>query len=78
MSCTAFAQPTRHGVHWPQLSCAKKRSMLSAASLMLSLSESTTTAAEPMKLPWGCSVSKSSGTSSSEAGRIPEDGPPGW
>jgi hypothetical protein len=36
MSCTALAQPTRQGVHCPQLSCAKKRSMLSAADRTLS------------------------------------------
>ena len=78
ISLTAFSQPTRQGVHCPQDSLSKKRSMLSAASRALSRSESTTTAAEPMKEPCGCSVSKSSGTSESDAGRRPEDGPPGW
>ena len=78
MSFTAFSQPTRQGVHCPQLSSSKKRSMLSAASFALSLSDSTTTAAEPMNDPCGWSVSKSSGTSSSDAGRSPEEGPPGW
>ena len=78
ISCTALAQPTRQGVHWPQLSSSKKRSMLSAAARALSRSERITTAAEPMKVPSGCSVSKSSGTSPSEAGSSPDDGPPGW
>ena len=47
------------------------RIMLSAASRARSWCDSTTTAAEPMKQPCGCSVSKSSGTSPSDAGRMP-------
>src|SRR5262245_16904100 len=77
ISLTAFSVPTRQGVHWPQLSSMKKRIRLRAASLMSSLSDRITTAAEPMKLPWASSVPKSSGTSPSEAGRMPLDGPPG-
>ena len=57
----AFSQPTRQGVHCPQLSSSKKRIRLSAAPLRSSLSESTTTAAEPMKQPCASSVPKSSG-----------------
>ena len=36
-----------------------------------------TTAAEPMKQPCGCSVSKSSGMSPFDAGRMPPEAPPG-
>ena len=43
-----------------------------------SWSDSTTTAAEPMKEPCGWSMSKSSGMSSIVAGNRPADGPPGW
>ena len=35
------------------------------------------TAAEPMKQPYGCSVSKSSGMLASDAGRMPPEAPPG-
>ena len=77
ISLTAFSVPTRQGVHWPQLSSSKKRIRLSAASLMSSWSDRITTAAEPMKLPCGSSVPKSSGMSPSDAGRMPLDGPPG-
>jgi Holliday junction resolvasome RuvABC ATP-dependent DNA helicase subunit len=38
---------------------------------------STTIAADPMKHPYGVSVSKSSGTLPSDAGRMPPDAPPG-
>ena len=77
ISLTAFSVPTRQGVHWPQLSSMKKRIRFSAASLMLSLSDRMITAAEPMKLPCGSSVPKSSGMSPIDAGRMPLDGPPG-
>ena len=77
MSLAAFAVPARQGVHWPQDSSSKKRIMLSAASRALSWSESTITAAEPMKQPCGCSVSKSSGMSPIDAGRMPPEAPPG-
>jgi hypothetical protein len=76
-SPTAFSVPTRQGVHWPQDSAAKKRIRLSAASRARSCCESTMTPAEPMKQPCGCSVSKSSGMSASDAGRIPPEAPPG-
>ena len=58
-------------------SCAKKRIRLRAASMARSWSDSTITAAEPMKQPCGCRVSKSSGTSASDAGRMPPEAPPG-
>src|SRR5262249_15489518 len=63
ISFTAFSVPARQGVHWPQLSSSKKRMRLSAASLMSSRSDKITTAAEPMKLPCGSRVPKSSGMS---------------
>src|SRR5262249_21139315 len=53
---TAFCVPTRHGVHWPQLSSSKKRIRFSAAALTLSACDSTTMAAEPMKQPYFSSV----------------------
>jgi len=77
ISPTAFSVPTRHGVHCPQDSSAKKRIRLSAASRALSRSERMMTAAEPMKHPNGCSVSKSSGMLSIDAGRMPPEAPPG-
>ena len=49
----------------------------SAASRARSCCDSMITAAEPMKQPCGCSVSKSSGMSPSDAGRMPPDAPPG-
>src|SRR4029077_6252712 len=73
----ALAVPLRHGVHCPHDSCSKKRIVLRAATTALSWSDKTTTAAEPMKQPCGCNVSKSSGTSASDAGRMPPDAPPG-
>ena len=36
ISIAAFWVPTRHGVHWPQLSSSKKRIRLSAAPFTLS------------------------------------------
>ena len=39
--------PSRQGVHWPQLSCEKKRQLLSRKSTMLVVSSMTTTAAVP-------------------------------
>ena len=47
----ALAVPTRQGVHWPQLSSAKKRITFSAASRARSCWLRTMTAAEPMKQP---------------------------
>src|ERR1043165_5361900 len=75
--CSAFCVPTRQGVHWPHDSSAKNLMTLRAAAAALSLSDSTTIAAEPMKQPYGVSVSKSSGTLARDAGRIPPDAPPG-
>jgi hypothetical protein len=51
MSRAALAVPTRQGVHWPQLSSARKRITFSAASRARSCWLSTMTAAEPMKHP---------------------------
>src|SRR5262249_3881412 len=44
ISLTAFSQPTRHGVHWPQDSSSKKRRRFTATSRMLSWSDRITTA----------------------------------
>src|SRR5207248_1485984 len=77
ISFTAFSVPTRQGVHWPQLSSSKKRIRLSATAFMSSWSESTTTAAEPMRQPWGSSVPKSRGRSAMPAGKMPPEAPPG-
>src|SRR5437588_6691584 len=73
----AFWVPTRHGVHWPQLSSSKKRIRFSAAPLTLSCWDRMTIAAEPMKQPYFSSVPKSSGMLSIDAGRMPPDAPPG-
>src|SRR6185437_1231375 len=77
ISLTAFSVPTRQGVHWPQLSSSKNRIRLSATARMSSLSDRTTTAAEPIKQPSLSSVPKSSGRSPFDAGNIPPDAPPG-
>ena len=77
ISATAFSVPTRHGVHWPHDSSAKNSIMFSAASRARSWCDRMITAAEPMKQPCGCSVSKSSGMSPIDAGRMPPDAPPG-
>ena len=69
--------PTRHGVHWPHDSSAKNFIRLRAAAAAVSWSERTTIAAEPMKQPYWFSVSKSSGMSAIDAGRMPPDAPPG-
>src|SRR5437879_1233961 len=73
----AFWVPTRHGVHWPQLSSSKNFIRFKAAPFTLSCSDRMTTAAEPMKQPYFSSVPKSSGMLSIEAGRMPPDAPPG-
>src|SRR5437868_14586661 len=77
ISSSALAVPTRHGVHCPQDSSLKNFIRLRAAAAALSLLERTTTAAEPMKQPCGCRVSKSSGRSAFAAGRMPPEAPPG-
>ncbi len=77
ISLTAFSQPTRHGVHWPQLSSAKKRNRLSATALVSSWSDRITTACEPTRQPCSSSLPKSSGMSAIEAGRMPPEAPPG-
>src|ERR1700759_2320793 len=73
----AFSVPTRHGVHWPQLSSSKKRMRLSAAAFTLSACDRVTIAAEPMKQPYFSSFAKSSGFSSGDAGNMPPEAPPG-
>src|SRR5690606_11887374 len=50
-SPSIFSVPTRHGVHWPQDSSAKKAIRFFATARRSSWSEITTTAAEPMKQP---------------------------
>src|SRR5207247_1677238 len=67
----------RRAVHWPHDSYSKNFIRLRAAPIALSWSDSTITAAEPMKQPYGCRVSKSSGIQSIVAGRMPPDAPPG-
>ena len=69
--------PTRHGVHWPHDSSEKNFITLRAAPAAVSWFDSTTIAAEPMKQPYSFNVSKSSGTSAFDAGRMPPDAPPG-
>src|SRR6185437_11807232 len=77
INSAAFWVPTRHGVHWPQLSSSKNFIRFSAAAFTLSCSDRMMTAAEPMKQPYFSSVPKSSGMSSIAAGRIPPEAPPG-
>ena len=77
MSCAAFSVPTRHGVHCPQLSSSKNFIRLSATAFISSLSDKTTTAAEPIKQPSPSRVPKSSGMSAFAAGKMPPEAPPG-
>ena len=77
ISASAFAVPARHGVHCPHDSSLKNARRLRAASVARSRSDRITTAAEPMKHPCSLSVSKSSGMSAIDAGRMPPDAPPG-
>src|ERR1043166_2306885 len=77
ISLTAFSVPTRHGVHWPQLSSSKKRIRLSATAFISSLSHRITNACDPTKQPYCSKVPKSSGRSAIAAGRIPPEAPPG-
>src|SRR5215467_7527267 len=77
MSCTAFAVPTRHGVHCPHDSSEKNFMRFRAAPDAVSWFDRTTIAADPMKQPYSFNVSKSSGMSLIDAGRMPPDAPPG-
>src|SRR5215211_6567810 len=77
MSLTAFSQPTRQGVHWPQDSSAKNLRRFTATARMSSLSERITIACEPTKQPYCSSWPKSSGRSAMLAGRTPPEAPPG-
>ena len=75
----ALSVPTRQGVHWPQLSWAKKPHHVERgiARLVVPLL-STMTAAEPMKQPCGCSVSKvQRHVGHAGSGRMPPEAPPG-
>ncbi len=51
ISVSALAVPARQGVHWPQDSSRKNRIRLRAAPAAVSWSDSTMTAADPMKQP---------------------------
>src|ERR1700723_4545553 len=74
---SALTVPTRQGVHWPQDSSEKNFIRFRAVPDAVSRFENTTIAADPMKQPYSFNVSKSSGISALEAGRIPPDAPPG-
>ncbi len=50
---------------------------LMANSFALSFFEKTIMAAEPIKQPYFCNVSKSNGSSPNDAGNMPPDAPPG-
>src|SRR5207253_10933521 len=73
----AFSVPTRHGVHWPQLSSSKNFMRLRATAFISSLSDRMTTACDPTKQPYFSRVPKSRGKSAMEAGRMPPEAPPG-
>src|ERR1700722_13271709 len=73
----ALTVPTRHGVHWPQDSSEKNFIRFRAVPDAVSCVENTTMAADPMKQPYSFNVSKSSGMSALEAGRIPPQAPHG-
>src|ERR1700733_4614512 len=73
----ALTVPTRHGVHWPQDSSEKNFIRFRAVPDAVSRVENTTMAADPIKQPYSFNVSKSSGISALEAGRMPPDAPPG-
>src|SRR6516165_10215396 len=77
ISSAAFWVPTRHGVHWPQLSSSKNFIRLSATAFISSLSDRITTACDPTKQPCFSSVPKSSGISAIDAGKMPPEAPPG-
>src|SRR6056300_1523507 len=77
INLAAWWVPSRHGEHWPQLSSTKNSMAFVAASRALSCWLSTTTAADPIKQPCSCRVSKSSGISANREGNIPPDAPPG-
>src|ERR1700728_782602 len=74
---SALTVPTRQGVHWPQDSSEKNFIRFRAVPDAVSCVENTTMAADPMKQPYSFNVSKSSGISALEAGRMPPDAPPG-
>src|SRR5580704_8990982 len=77
ISSAAFSVPTRHGVHWPQLSSSKNFIRLRATAFTSSLSDRMTTAWEPTKQPYFSSVPKSSGRSAMDSGKMPPEAPPG-
>ena len=67
----------RQGTHLPQDSLRKKRTELKAISSMQRASVQTTMAPEPTIEPNCDSVAQSSGVSSIDAGRYPDEGPEG-
>src|SRR5579863_9272364 len=71
INCRALAVPTRQGVHCPHDSSEKNFMTFDAAPRAVSRLDRTTTAADPMKQPYGFSVSKSSGIFAMDAGRMP-------
>ena len=74
---TIFWVPMRQGTHLPQDSLRKKRTELKAMSNMQARLVQTTTAPEPTMEPNLDSVAQSSGVSSMDAGRYPDEGPEG-
>src|ERR1700722_12052416 len=74
---SALTVPTRHGVHWPQDSSEKNCIRSRAVPAAVPRFENPRRAADPMKQPYSFNVSKSSGISALEAGRIPPEAPPG-
>ena len=74
---TAIDVPFLHGVHCPQLSSSKNLIKLSPILLISTLSDKTTIAADPIKQPYSCNVSKSRGIFPRLAGKMPPDAPPG-
>src|SRR2546427_11282828 len=76
ISASALAVPTRQGVHLPHDSSWKNFIRLEAAASAESRCDRITTAAEPVKQPLGCSVSKSRGPQPLVAGLAPAAAPP--
>src|ERR1700760_4384185 len=74
---TSFCDPTRHGTHLPQDSLRKNCVELIAMSSMQRPSAHTTIAPDPTIEPASASALKSSGKSTIEAGKYPDDGPDG-
>ena len=73
---TAFSQPTRHGVHWPQLVLEEAQQVQRHGSHVVAIGQDDHTW-EPTKQPCCSSLPKSSGMSLIAAGRMPPEAPPG-